>query len=492
VADIKSAADDDLPRLPDSLIDAVNRRFDTLSSAARDLLRCASIFGPRFSVAELSATLRTPAFEMLDVVHELIGTGVVVADVDRLAFGHCVTRDAIYESIPPSARQALHLEAAHALARTGAPIERVAEHLLSAQVLDSESLAWITAAADRLSLRAPELAVGLFHQALELANPADPQAGRLQVALSTALLATRRFSGAKTVARQAIAKSATSADQGSLRWILVQALMNEGEVASALLEARHALNSGTLSAVDSARFHGIVAQCLHVVSHDGPAAAKAAARQAAEVGLASGDPCAAAYGLQAIAGAERWDGRFVDALQLAGEAAAHLERAGSIFDMQLGPNLIRANCLLELDRTSEAAQAYAEDLKLAEAGVGTFLLAFHHLSVARMHFLQGEWDDALTEIAAARQTPDHLRLGPHLDGLAILIDVHRGDSNAAARHKRTRHEPLRSGPARHTFDDRSWGRSMAALADGDDSGAHAVLESAWSECAEGRREFCGH
>jgi hypothetical protein len=176
VADIKSAADDDLPRLPDSLIDAVNRRFDTLSSAARDLLRCASIFGPRFSVAELSATLRTPAFEMLDVVHELIGTGVVVADVDRLAFGHCVTRDAIYESIPPSARQALHLEAAHALARTGAPIERVAEHLLSAQVLDSESLAWITAAADRLSLRAPELAVGLFHQALELANPADPQA----------------------------------------------------------------------------------------------------------------------------------------------------------------------------------------------------------------------------------------------------------------------------------------------------------------------------
>lgn len=33
---------------------------------------------------------------------------------------------------------------------------------------------------------------------------------------------------------------------------------------------------------------------------------------------------------------------------------------------------------------------------------------------------------------------------------------------------------------------------MAALADGDDSGARAVLESAWSECAEGKREFCGH
>ena len=45
---------------------------------------------------------------------------------------------------------------------------------------------------------------------------------------------------------------------------------------------------------------------------------------------------------------------------------------------------------------------------------------------------------------------------------------------------------------RHTFDDRSWGRSMAALADGDEAGAYAVLASAWNACVQGKREFCGH
>jgi hypothetical protein len=52
---------------------------------------------------------------------------------------------------------------------------------------------------------------------------------------------------------------------------------------------------------------------------------------------------------------------------------------------------------------------------------GTFFLCFHDLSVARMLFLTGWWDDALTEISSARALPDHLGLTVHLDGLAALI-----------------------------------------------------------------------
>ncbi|HEY3086646.1 MAG TPA: helix-turn-helix transcriptional regulator [Jatrophihabitantaceae bacterium] len=209
-------------------------------------------------------------------------------------------------------------------------------------------------------------------------------------------------------------------------------------------------------------------------------------------GLASGDPHAAAYGLQAIAGAERWDGRFVDAFDLASQAAEQLGHAGSIFDAQLDPHIIRANCLVELDRMNEATDAYADDLTLAEAGVGTFFLAFHHLSVARMHFLSGSWDDAPTEIDAARQAPDHLGYALHLDGLATVIAVHRGDRAATARLNGSLHRPLPTGSMRHTLDDRSWGRSLAALADGDAAEAYAVLASAWIDCVAGKREFCGH
>jgi hypothetical protein len=153
-----TVARSEVTRLPTSLIHVVDRRLAGLSARTRDTLPCAAILGPRFSVAELSVTLGVPAFQLLDAVQELLAAGVLVTDADRLAFGHDLTRAAIYESIAPSAREALHLEAAHALARAGAPAERVAGHLLSARTLDAAAVAWTVAAAERLARRAPELA----------------------------------------------------------------------------------------------------------------------------------------------------------------------------------------------------------------------------------------------------------------------------------------------------------------------------------------------
>jgi len=90
-------------------------------------------------------------------------------------------------------------------------------------------------------------------------------------------------------------------------------------------------------------------------------------------------------------------------------------------------------------------EAYAADLRLAERGTGTFFLCVHHLSVARMYFLTGRWDDALSEISAAREAPDHLGVGVHLDGLAALIAVHRQDRDALAPLRAALDRPLASG-----------------------------------------------
>jgi DNA-binding CsgD family transcriptional regulator len=216
------------------------------------------------------------------------------------------------------------------------------------------------------------------------------------------------------------------------------------------------------------------------------------AEAARDASLASGDAYAMAYGLQAVAGAWRWQGRFDRALEVAGEAAAALERSGPIADSQLDPHLIRANCLFDLDRDAEAQQAYAADLRLAERGLGTFFLCFHHLSMARTLFLTGRWDDALAEISSAREAPDHLRVTVHLDGLAALIAAHRQDRSRLGRLRTILDRPLATGPARHTYDDRSWGRALAALADGDPPAAFGLLSGAWEQCAAGGREFCGH
>jgi len=179
-------------------------------------------------------------------------------------------------------------------------------------------------------------------------------------------------------------------------------------------------------------------------------------------------------------------------VDVAGQATAALERAGPITDSQLDPHLIRANCLFDLDRDAEAQQAYTADLRLAERGLGTFFLCFHHLSVARMLFLTGRCDDALTEISAAREVPDHLGLAVHLDGLAALIAVHRQDRQELQKLRACADRSLRTGPTRHTYDDRSWGWGLAALADGDHAAAFGVLSDAWEQCAAGNREYCGH
>ena len=489
--------------VPESLITVVTRRLAGLSDRAREILPVSAILGPGFTVAELSAVLATPALELIGVVQEAVAAGVLTAEADRLVFRHEVIRQALVEGLPASARNALHLQAGQALAAAGAPVERAAQHLLAGMTLDTRTLAWLARSADRLSARAPALAADLLRRAVDTADPAGAQAVPLRLALAGALLRAGRFAEAEAAANAGLAAhGGPGADDrgvgdggdpgGQLRWVLVQASLNQGHVPEALRQTQQALEDGDLSRAERARFHGLAAQCLHVLSPGGPGPAMQAAEGARAEGVASGDPVAMAYGLQAVAGASRWQGRFCQALDLADQAVAALDRAGPIADSQLDPQLIRANCLLDLDRDAEAQEAYAADLRLAERGTGTFFLCLHHLSVARMCFLTGRWDDALSEISTAREAPDHLGVGVHLDGLAALVAVHRQDRDELAALRAALDRPLASGTVRHTIDDRSWGRGLALLADGERDAAFGVLCHAWQECVTGNREYCGH
>jgi DNA-binding CsgD family transcriptional regulator/tetratricopeptide (TPR) repeat protein len=357
---------------------------------------------------------------------------------------------------------------------------------------DARTLRWLTGSADRLSARAPGLAADLLRRAVDDTDPRDAQAGPLRLALANALLRAGDVAAAEAAAGEALAQSRDRAFRGRLSWILVQAQLNHGKAAAALAEAQRALDGRSLTGPERARFHGLAAQCLHVLPGTGPDAAMEAAERARREGMASGDPYAMAYGLQAVAGASRWQGRLSQALELASQAAEALDRAGPVIDSQLDPHLIRANCLLDLDHDAEARRTYASDLRLAERGVGTFFLCLHHLSVARMHFLAGRWDDALTEISSAREVPDHLGVAGHLNGLATLIAVHRDDREWLGQLRAALDEPPATGAIRHTIDDRSWGKAVAAQAEGDKDMAFAVLSGAWRECVAGHREYCGH
>ena len=422
----------------------------------------AAVLGPSFTVAELTAVLAAPALDFLGVIQEAAAAGVLAAESDRLVFRHEIIRQALYESLPTSARNALHLQVGQALAAAGAPLERAAQHLLAGTGLDARTLEWLAASAGPLTARAPNWPPTCSP------GPGTPpgcrlrRAGPLRLALAHALLRAGRFAEAEVTAFRALAAHPDPSSAGQLRWILVLAYLNQGQVEAALAEAQCALNDADLGRAERARFHGLAAQCLRVVSTPGPGTAMREAEAARDEALASGDAYAIAYGLQAVAGAWRWLGRFSQSVDVAGQAVAALEQAGPVADSQLDPHLILANGLVELDRDAEAQQTYTADLRQTERGLGTFFLRFHHLSVARMFFLTGRWDDALAEIGSAREVPDHLALTVHLDGLAALIAAHRQDRDQLAHLRPELDRPLATGVARHTYDDRSWGRALAA------------------------------
>ena len=478
--------------VPEALITVVARRLSGLSGQARQILPVAAVLGPSFTVAELATVLGVPALDFLGVIQEAATAGVLAAEADRLAFRHDVIRQALYQSLPVSARNALHLQAGQALAAAGVPVERAAQHLLAGTTLDARTIEWLAGAAGQLTARAPELAADLLSRVCDITDPSGQQAGLFRLALARALLRVGRFAEAEAAATRALAADLGPEYSGRLRWVLAQSCLNQGRVETALAEAHQALDDRGLSRAERARFHGLAAQGAHVASTSGPAAAMREAEAARDEGLASGDAYAMAYGLQAVAGAWRWQGRFGRALDVASQAVTALEQAGPVSDSQLNPQLIRANCLFDLDRDAEAQQAYAADLRQSERGLGTFFLCFHHLSVARACFLTGRWDDALIEIRSAREVPDPLGLTVHLDGLATLIAVHQQDRDQLRRLRAVLDRPLVTGSVRHTYDDRSWGRALAALAEGDQAAAFGLLCGAWEQCVAGNREYCGH
>src|SRR5215470_19189104 len=129
--------------MPESLITVVTRRLSGLSGQARQILPVAAVLGPSFTVAELAAVLGLPVLEFLGVIQEAAVAGVLTAESDRLAFRHELIRQALYESLPVSARNALHLQSGQALAAAGVPVERAAQHLLAGQTLDTRTLEWL-------------------------------------------------------------------------------------------------------------------------------------------------------------------------------------------------------------------------------------------------------------------------------------------------------------------------------------------------------------
>ncbi len=163
------------PTTPRSVQDAVQRRSEGLSPAARHALELAAVVGQRFEFGVLRALTRLEEAQLLRVVKDLIAAQLIVEiSGETFAFRHALTRQAIYAGLLARERRSLHLEIAGLLevqvleARSPEMrFEDLAYHFFQAEAWE-KALEYGTQAGLRaLSLYASSAALEQFTRALE-------------------------------------------------------------------------------------------------------------------------------------------------------------------------------------------------------------------------------------------------------------------------------------------------------------------------------------
>ncbi len=414
-----------LRAVPATLVELIRRRLKALSGPSLDVLQAAAVLGPGVDLTDLAAVLDAPVISLWQPVSEAVAAGLLTDLDGQLVFRHDLVRQTLADDLGRDAAAALQQRAGQALAAAGAPAERVAQHLVAgtAPELPPDLLDWLVRSAGTLVARAPELAVELLERALAQ----DPGADGLRFEYARALLWAGHPADAQRAVRVALSVhdgDGDGATETTLRWLLAQAYLQRGQVEEALAEAEDVLITGGLTSAEEGRFHGFAAQCL-LLSGQIDAATDAAARAEAD-GRAGTDGYATAYGLSVHAGVQLLRDRPLEALDLADQALAALGGRPIQPDRQFAPHLVRGLCLVELDRPVEAAAACEEGRAQSEHG-GRAFLTWHHMALARVHYFDGRWDDALAEIEAGLDAIDCLGVTEGLRSQAALIALHRGD-----------------------------------------------------------------
>jgi DNA-binding CsgD family transcriptional regulator len=192
--------------VPASVRTAIARHLRLLSAEARRFLQVASVLGREFTVTEVAAMTGQPAGRLAGTAEEALRAEMLARVPAGLAFRHDLLRQAAYESLPVSARLAMHRDAGEALLRTGASAVRVASQLvIGARPGDAAAAAAIGQAANELAPSSPNAAADLALRALELAGDHDEHGPGLVRSAAHALGLAGRIAEAREIGERYLA-----------------------------------------------------------------------------------------------------------------------------------------------------------------------------------------------------------------------------------------------------------------------------------------------
>jgi DNA-binding CsgD family transcriptional regulator len=422
---------------PGSLSAAIADRLDFAAGPVRDVLRAAALLGTEFAVGDLAIVLGRGVADLIPAVDEACALGVLAESGHGLGFRHPLIRAALYDEMQAPVRAAWHRDAGRALAKAGAPADRVARQLLRAvgepgdpaEPMDEWMLDWLARTADQLVSQAPGVAAELLTRAVASTPAGSAQHGWLASRLADALYRIGERAQAGQVARQAL-EYATEPDLlVDLHWTLAQCRMLEGQSAESLATLDQALATPGISARHRARLLVLAARTHSYLGEVDTAGRVADAALAAA--SEAGDNWAMGWALHVLTLVTAVQGHMTDALPLFDRALTVTQADPALTDLRLLLQINKAVALGNLDRYEEALTAAGQARDLADQ-VGTAIrLAQAHGALGQLLFETGQWDEALAE---AEILPEDLKepAAACIDlGIAAVIGFHRGETDTA-------------------------------------------------------------
>lgn len=462
--------------VPASLRTSVSRRVRALGEETASLLRTAAILGQSFSLDELAVVSGRPLRQLVDPLRDAIAAGLLRETPAGLGFRHDLLRTAVADETPATVRVALHREAARVLAESGAPIERVAAHLVrGAAKGDARAVELLQQAAEKAAASAPATALELVDAALGLAGDADPRRTALLVRRSELLV----WAGRPAEAAQQAATVIPSLEGDLLtiaRSARSQALFMLGRPSQAIDSWR---STGPVVGDDDALGHGAAALAT-LFSSDVPGALEAVERAMA---MAAGRSDELSRAGMCLALATRsWcrtiAGRFAEALDDSAAAVRLADADPSKVAHRYHPNVMRAMVLVSNGEHDEAIAAVHRGMDVGREIGTVWDRSVYHWILATVHFRTGAWDAAMDDVTAGLALAEEsgVRIGigwPY--GAAAMIALHRGEPDVAADWLEAGERSMAEHRQQLGGDWLVWARALTAEAAGDHEGAHALL-----------------
>lgn len=481
--DTAEVPSDWLEKAPESLVSAVTSRLGYLSDGTLTVLRSAALLFGEFAVSDLATLLGEPVSALVRSFDEAIAAGVLVDAGSRLAFRHPVIWQALYDSMAVAVRDALHHQAAEALARAGSPVDHVADQLLAAGgEFGQWVIEWLVAAAPVLTFRAPLVAVELLQRVLRSEVGDEVLRATLRAQLASVLFRIGRDTDAEENARRVLRVLRDPNLIAEVRWVLAYVPYRASRADESLVALADALADPVLPEVWRARLTSQLALVQRAGAGELDVAAETA-RRAIRLGELAGDRFTIGLALEVLWQVDAVRRDYASAVGYLDQALEVVGTDISLIDLRLLLLDNRVFTLECLDRLDDATA----DLELAVRLAGhSHPVANLHVAAAVHYFWRGQWDTALDRIDAVLNdrafTGYGLREGggPEvlLHGVAALIAAHRDDTAGMRRHLEAGlHRPQTTAADRENCDFLIAAQSTAEWRDGNEAAAIAVLST---------------